>query len=644
MNTVQFKALKILFLLITVGFVTAALPGELAAQDDDDDRPAIVWNVSFEGNENYRNMVLREIIATERPSLLRRIFGRTSAYTFSETEVRRDRVRIERYYQRRGYLNVEVDYEIIDRRKEWQKEVLFKITEGPPVRIQSAEIELDTDAETEQEIRSSREFQRASERHEFQVGNRYATLRRADVEGRFLNVLQELGFAWPEVEVLADVDTVASRADITIRARPNTRTYFSDIQIEGELSVPERILLRHTGIESGQRYSRSKMQEAQRQIFNHHLFRFATVTLPEQERDSTLNVLIRVRENPRRSVQASIGFGREELLRGQAGWMSRNISGTGHRFGVNARASFIEQRLSTDYLIPYVFNPKSSYVATAFGQHKLEPAFELFQAGISQSLIYQIDRSKTASASYEFSINEELSRNQDASLPDSIINYNVSSLSLSGYYSQGLTREPRGWVVQPFVEFSGTFGESSFSFQKVLLDVRRFTELTESLTFAARVNAGSIFYNQRRTLPSNIRLFSGGTNSVRGWNRQMLGPKRPSFDSDGNFDSYVPIGGRAMFSFNAEFRQDLASVIPNTGIALFLDGGQVWGDLNTLSERPVQFGAGGGIRYQSPIGPVRVDVGYKINPSDADLNVFNGTDYGSGWNRIGIHFSIGQAF
>ncbi len=642
LNTIQDNATYRLFLFLSVTIGTFFLSSPAVAQEEE--RESIVWKVSFEGNENYRDMILREIIATSSPSFLQKTFRRTGNYVLNEMDVRRDRIRIERYYERRGYPNVDVDFEIKDRKKEWQKEVVFHIREGEPMRIRSSEIEIDAEPEIADEIRASREFERAKERHEFQVSSRYQTLRRADVEGRFLNLLEELGFAWPEVDIVADVDSAANRADITIKAKPNTRTYFSDIEIQGDISVPERILIRETEIKEGERYSRSKLQEAQRQVFNHHLFRFATITIPEQPQDSTINVLLRVRENPKRSVQAMIGFGREELLRGQVSWQNRNITGTGHRFGVNARASFIEQRLSTDYLLPYVFNSRSSFVTTLFGMHKIEPSFELFQAGFNNSLIYQLDRTKTASASYEFSINEELSRNVDTTLPDTVLNYNVSSLSLSGYYSQGMTREPRGWVIQPFVEISGTFGESTFSFQKVLLDVRRFTKITNSLTFAKRINTGAILYDQDKQLPSNIRLFTGGTNSVRGWNRQELGPSRARFDDSGNFDTYVPVGGRALFTFNFELRQQLRGFIPNLGLAAFLDGGQVWDNVNSLEDRPIQFGAGGGIRYQSPIGPVRVDVGYKLNPTDEDLNIFDGQDFGSAWSRIGIHFSIGQAF
>ena len=623
-------------------FTFFLIPTRVEAQDDE--RDPVVWNVSFEGNETYRSMVLREIIATDRPNPLQKLFRRHSDFVLSESDLRRDRIRIMRYYERRGFIDVDVDYEIIPRRRDWRKRVVFHIREGEPVRIRSAEIKIDAAQDIEEYIRDARDFRRAADRHPFQPDNRYQTLQRSDVEGLFIRTLENLGFAWPEVEIRSEIDTTAKRADVTIALKPNDKSFFSNITIEGDLSVPERILLRETDIREGGLYSRNKMQEAQRQIFNHHLFRFATVTLPEQLRDSTLDVLIRVREHPKRSVTASIGFGREELLRGQLSWQHRNISGTGHRFGMSGRASFIEQRLSTDYLIPYVFNPRSSNVTSLFGVHKLEPAFELFQAGFNNSLIYQVRRRATATASYELSFNEELSRDPDVDLPDNVLNYNVSSLTFSGYYTQGITREPRGWTVQPFVEFSGTFGESTFTFQKVSVDLRRFTHLSGTTILAARVNTGKIFFDQDKTLPSNILFFTGGTNSVRGWSRQSLGPARPTFRDDGRFNTYVPVGGRALFNFNIELRQELRGLIPNFGLAAFLDGGQVWEDASNLEDRPVQFGAGGGIRYQSPIGPVRIDVGYKINPSDQDLNIFNGEDFGSGWSRIGIHFSIGQAF
>lgn len=613
-------------------------------QEEGSVRNPVVWSVDIEGNETYRNIVLMEVIANESPSLVQKIFKRFDDFYYTENEVRRDQIRLRRFYERRGFHMVDVDYQVTEKDDEWKKNILFTISEGVPLSIRSSEVTIRADSSVSREIRETRDFERVMSRHEYRAGRRFEPIRRPDVEGAFLDALGNMGYAWPEISIETEVDSLAGQVDVEIHVIPNTKTYFSEFQVEGELTVSKRTLLRQSGLREGELYTKSEIQNAQRNIFNHHLFRFATITLPEQDQDSSLSTLIRVREFEPRTIQASVGVGMEEIVRGQVQWEHRNINGRGHRYSANARASFIEQRLSSDYLVPYIFNSKSRNVTSLFGLHRLEEAFELFQAGLNNSLIYQIDQNKTASFSYEYSLNEELSRDRQVELPDTVLSYDISSFVLSGYYSEGYSRGQRGWVLQPSIELSGMFGETSFKFQKLNLDVRRYTPLTSSLTLANRVDGGVIFYTQPDSLPSNIRYYSGGTNSVRGWNRQRLGPTIPVFDEKGNFDSYIPLGGRASFLFNVELRQSLDKIIPNFGLAAFLDGGQVWQNISSLADRPIQFGAGGGIRYQSPIGPVRVDIAYKLNPTDEDLRIYNGVNYGSAWDRIGIHFSIGQAF
>jgi outer membrane protein insertion porin family len=610
------------------------------SQDDS----GTVWSISFEGNDEYNGIVLSEIISTKKPNFFQKLFKKLDEYEFNDLELRRDRIRIIRFYERRGFHNVHVEYRVEERNKSWKKDVIFEIEEGTPIRIRSSKITLQAPEADVERIRQKEEYIKTVNRHQFREGRRLEMVRRPDVEGAFLLAMENCGYAWPEVDISVDVDSVANQADVNIIVTPNSLTYFTEFEIEGDISVSERIVTRQTDIKKGRVYSRDVMQSAQRSLFNHHLFRFATMTLPEQPKDSTLTALIRVREYEPRTVEASVGVGREEIVRGQLSWQHRNIDGKANRFGADARASFIEQRLSTSYLIPYTINSKSSNVSSIFGVHRLEPSYELFQAGINTSIIYRFERNKTASISYEYSFNEELSRDQGIELPSFFSNYNVSSITLSGYYSEGFSRREQGWVIQPSIELSGTFTEGTFTFQKFNVDIRRYTPLTSTTTFAARINTGAIFYEENESLPSNIRFFTGGTNSVRGWTRQSLGPSLPIFDDDGNFKEYVSVGGRAAFSFNAEIRQDLDALIPNLGIAAFLDGGQVWRNIQSLDERVVQYGAGGGFRYQSPIGPVRIDVAYKLNPSNVDLNIFEGQDFGSPADRFGIHFSIGQAF
>jgi outer membrane protein insertion porin family len=490
-----------------------------------------------------------------------------------------------------------------------------------------------------------------------QVGSRYEQIRIPEVIGQLRDVLRNLGFPYAEVEVEAKVDTSRVSADVNIVSKAGPQAAIEEIEVEGERSVSDRYVIRESGLKVGDRYSYNEIQQAQRELFNHHLFQFVTISIPQQQQDSTLELLMRVREASLRTVETSIGFGTEELARGQLRWIHRNAFGKGHQFTATGRASFIQQLGSLDYLIPYVYNNKSSFLISPFGEHQLEKSYELYRAGLTNSFIYQHRRNLTGTVSYQITKNRELSQQEDISLPDSTTRYDLSSLQLSGYYSQGYGREQLGWVVQPYAEISGFFGFATFAFQKASVDVRRFTKIGESTMLAARVQAGGIVNASVDSLPRNIRFFLGGTNSVRGWLRQELGPKEATFRSEvvedpgsgqadtvSTFDRYVPVGGRAMFGFNIELRQEFNKFIEGFGIAAFLDGGQIWRSLSSIGDRGLQFGTGAGLRYRSPIGPLRIDLGYKINPTDQDLGLFEEQDQYGFWDRVGIHFSIGQAF
>lgn len=603
-----------------------------------------VWEIGFDGNQTYSTMVLKNQIATEAPGFGEKLkFWDKTGFELDEREIKRDVIRIRNYYQRRGFINVAVNYSIQSKNKAWKKEITFSIKEQRPIRITNLDYEVQGASKHVEEVRMSSAFKRAQSDHPYQTNNRYEMIKEPEVVGRFTDILKNMGYAYAEVGIKADVDSTALTADVSIQSDLGPPTYIDTVEVEGLKSIDKDYVMREGNLKRGERYSIDKLQEAQQQLFDHHLFRFATISIPDQPKDSTLNLMMRVRENKKRSVELLAGFGTEDKLRGQVSWTHRNVNHRGHRFNATGRASFIEQFATVNYLFPYVYNTKSSVVVSPFGQHLLESNYELFRAGVTNSFIYRYSQNLTASASHEFTKNQELSRSFDTSLPDSSLKYDLSSLQLSGYYSQGYGRQQEGWVIQPYVEFSGFFGFASYSFQKVSADIRRFTRLGNTTMLATRLKGGAIFNAKSDSLPSNIRYYLGGTNSVRGWYRNQLGPKQAQIDSTG-FEQYVPRGGSAMFGFNIELRQELSFLIDGLGMAAFFDGGQLWETFARIHRRPVQFGAGGGFRYQSPIGPVRIDVGYKLNPNDQDLKIYQGTDYGGAWDRIGIHFSIGQAF
>ncbi|MEX2396582.1 MAG: BamA/TamA family outer membrane protein, partial [Balneolales bacterium] len=359
----------------------------------------------------------------------------------------------------------------------------------------------------------------------------------------------------------------------------------------------------------------------------------------------TVDININVREHALRSVRVQGGLGIEELIRADVSWQHRNIWGNAHSFTSRTRGSFLEQSANFDYLIPYIFNTHSSITISPFVQRLDEQNYQLLRGGINNSFLYQYSQQLAGNIAYEYTRNEERITGEAEIVEEQLIEdqlYDISSIQLSGYYSEtpDITLS-RGWALRPYAEFSGIFGAGALGYQRFRLDVRRYFNF-RALQIALRTEGGVLFTDDVN-LPSHIRFYSGGTNSVRGWTRRQLGPKR-AFIEDEEFQNYIPLGGQSAFNFNVELRQDLRRIIPNFGVAAFLDGGQVWRDATGFNVTDLQYGIGGGVRYQSPVGPVRVDFGYKVNPTPEDLREFEGADFGPPLNRWAIHFSIGQAF
>lgn len=640
------------------------------AQEGSNEQKSRIWKVKIEGNTTYEDIVIERFIANESPSFWQRLsLSKKRGLEVSETEIRKDVIRIERFYQRRGFVDVEVSYRLEPQRKEWKKALIFVVKENTPIRISDVSVSISGPKSDSLFIADDETFQRTIRRLPYREGRRFEPIEEAEVLGKLTQTLRSLGYAYTTSRVISEVDTLKKEAVISISNNPGPRTVFDSIFVEGAETLDDNYIIRETDIKKGQLYNEGKIRTAQREVFNHPLMRLALVSMPDQPKDTTLNILLRVKELPLRSFQFKFGIGNfdrfteplrlnnaYQLLRGQATWTHRNVRGKGEQFSTSLTGSYYEQKISSKYLFPYVYNTKSSIAINPFFEKRDETAYSITSGGLINTFGYQYNPNLTGTFSYEFAINNETVKEDEVVneleevLPDSILAYNISSFSFNLYYTKNLVRGKRGFIIQPFLELSGLFGETSFSFQKVSLDVRKYTELNSKLVVATRVQGGAIYNPTQDSLPSDIRFFTGGTNTVRGWGRQDLGPKRLVTVNNGTAEEpdveqlYLPIGGNALFNFNVEIRQQLDRFIKGFGIAAFLDGGQVWRGVSSIDTNDIQYGIGGGIRYQSPIGPIRVDVGYKVNPTDEDLNIIGGVNKGSAWDRWGLHFSIGQAF
>lgn len=620
-----------------------------------------VWKVNFIGNHTFSNVVLQSVIATQAPTFLQKLkFWKRKGYEFSETEIEKDVIRLKRFYERRGFPNVDVKADVKQGHPSWKRFVTFHIKEGKPIMINKVDYEIKDKKRFAEYIRKNREYKKAKKKQPFRKGKRYEKIRLPEVNGQFVTLLKNLGFTFATVSISSKIDTSKLKANVHIVMNPGPIGYISHIEVDGEKTVSKKYVIRESGLKIGQRFSQKKIGQAQQIIFNQPLFRFVTIDVPDQPEDSTVNIKINVREHKLHSVEVRGGFGTTEYLRGQVSWTDRNPFGNANDFSVTGRASFIEQRVSLNYLVPYVINNKSSFVVSPFFSHRLEPGYDLVSSGINNSFVYQHTSNLTTSISYEYTRNNLNQKDININIPDTTQLYDISSLQLAGFYHRNFVGGNSGWIINPYLEFSGLFHTGSYQYEKASIDIRHMIRLAPKMDFVLRLNSGIILASKKDTLPSSIRFFGGGYGSVRGWYRQELGPKRVRLNKQGVFKGYAPVGGRVDFSFNLELRHQLDFLIHGLGIAAFIDGGQVWRQLSDvaffnsnsfksrirhINTNILQYGVGGGISYRSPIGPVRLDIGYKLNPTYGDLNYYDGVYHGSQtWQRIAFHFSIGDVF
>jgi len=169
-------------------------------------------------------------------------------------------------------------------------------------------------------------------------------------------------------------------------------------------------------------------------------------------------------------------------------------------------------------------------------------------------------------------------------------------------------------------KFTSPIFLSETNFIKTIFYGNVYHELTKAVVLAASLRGGiAQGYNKTDKLPIVERFFLGGRTTVRGYAQDTLGPK----GSDGN-----PTGGNAFLMENLEIRTSLGKGI---GIVAFLDGGNVWLKASDIKPGDFKFTTGLGLRYNTPVGPVRVDYGHKLQKE-------------KGESSGELHFSIGHAF
>ena len=678
------KPLIIATLTLLIG--VAGSPIGVQAQNIRVDDETTVTGISFQFDRTrtFPDKQLLQHLGTTGPGFwdqVKRVlpFLSPKSYPLLPVEVQRDVVRLRQFYDVNGYPHAEIHYARSKFDVERNKiHLIFAINEGPPIIVTDI-IFLSADGEPFQDPATGR--RRMLDDITIQNGDRYSVFEQVRTRDQALSWLKNHGYAFARIEVDAEIDSEANTVSLTFKIFPGPLGYFDQIDIDGIESVSSRVILRELPFKIGQPFSNAKLSQGQRELFALNLFRTALTEIPEQPVDSTVHVRIILREARPRLVTYQVGYGREAGLVVQGDWTHRNFFGDARSFtaGVVANTGF--QAASTERVPPrlfrgsisarqpYLFTTRLSGALSLFLQYERDPqlpesnetlGINEREMGFDASLLYELLPFRTISLQYVWSRALQLTDREDPELRARDF-FNRGTVTISGVFGRttDYLRGGTGFLVRPFFEWAQPAFGSDVHYFKTGVELSGYRELFSQVGIAGRFFTGRLWpqggsQEQEDPIIENrfdqIRFYTGGSTDLRGWVRQLAGPKIVRADISGSDTTlvYEAVGGLAKYAASVEFRMPFPGLGPEWGTAVFIGAGRVTTGEFTLDD--IRFGTGAGIRYSTPVGLIRFDLAYKLNPDDADLRNPSdfyrlGSDAETDWmRRFALHLSIGQTF
>lgn len=459
-------------------------------------------------------------------------------------------------------------------------------------------------------------------------------------------LLEEHGYPTPDVTVVETPVEGTRRVDVEIIAQPGETAVFGPIEIDGVRRVSDDVVRRALVYKPGDRFRRSALRQSQRNLYDLDLFDFANIqVLGERPAKGTVPTRVAVAEGKQRRFEFSVGYGTEDHLRGRIDWRNTNFLGGARVAGLQAKWSSLDRGVRGQFREPYLFGSRLSLGITTHRWYESEPAYRASTSGFRLSLGRSIGQATTVSLAYSGEFTSSRISNfalEDLSLRDYLIALGLDPttgvqdgtvsavlLDISRNTAGNLLDPSGGSYLASTVEVAGNWFGGDFSYVGVSLEGRRYQPLGPRVVLAARVRSGAIrpAGNVSEQVPFFKRYFLGGATSLRGWGRYQVSPLS---------GSGLPLGGFTLVEANAELRVRAAGSL---GLVLFVEAGQVHSKAWRLEAGEMRYDAGPGLRYDTPVGPLRVDVGFQLNPFD-DL-LINGEPEKRYWR---LHLSIGQAF
>jgi outer membrane protein insertion porin family len=578
-------------------------------------KKARVRYITIEGNSAISDRSIRKRM---------RIKGRALWFgsLFDETIMKSDLEEIKRLYADNGY----IDARITDAQTEFfdeGKRVRLKISveEGEQYFIDSTGVEghfvFDEDRLLNlTKTRPGQYYNRTqAEMDAFEIQSFYA----------------DQGYILASVKPRITIDRANHEIRLVYRVDEQELIYIAKVDIEGNVKTKDTVIRREITILPGERFDGSKVRRSRQKLLNTQFFKDISIETDSTENPRYRNLVFDVEEDKTGSFNFGAGYSSNDSFIGQIQISQENFdllnpptfTGAGQKFSIALRPGTVlsEYRLSLTepFFMGYPF-------ATGFDLFYVDREYDEYeQLTLGGGIRLGKRITDYSSVGLAYSLAEYDIANVEDDAPQTIRDEEgkrtKSSMTLS------FTNDTRDSYIDPTtghrytasMEFAGGPLAADTDIMKAIVEARWYWPVWKKLVLMSRIEAGAVTeYGGTDSVPLFERFFAGGSNSVRGYDYRDVGPRE-------NGD---PIGGEAKMEGTMELSHPVMEIM---SAHAFFDFGQAWEQIGNFGEGRLNTSVGVGFGLRTPVGPIRLDYGFPLNPDD---------DQGSGR----LHFTTGISF
>jgi outer membrane protein insertion porin family len=577
---------------------------------------AKIRQVNFIGNKAFSTSTLRNEMQLSTPNWF-------SWYTkndlYSKDKLTGDLENVRSFYLNRGYLEFNIESTQVSISPD-KKDMYLTLTvhEGEPYTVSSIKLAgnlLDREAELKKLIT-------------VKPGERFSAAKLQATTKAIVDKLGEYGYAFATVNAQPEIDQVHHKVALTLQVDPSRRVYVRRINVVGNTRTRDEVVRREMRQLESSWFDSSRLALSKDRINRLGYFTDVDVTtVPVAGTSDQVDVDVKVTEKPTGAITLGAGFSSTDKVVLSAGVSQDNVFGSGTSLSVNVNTARTYRTLTVTQVDPYFTVDGIKRITDVYYRttqplyYSTNSSFRIITAG--GDLKFGIPFSEVDTVFFGAGF-EQNKLDTDDSTPQSYKNYvnEFGRVSNNIPLTVGWSRDARDSALVPsrgyFTQANAEYGTPVGATQYYKADVQAQYYYSFARGFVLGLNFQGGYGNGLGGKPFPIfkNYFAGGIGSVRGYEPSSLGPRDTSTND--------PIGGSKMVVGNIE----LTFPLPGTGydrtlrVFTFFDGGNVWGasapGISTTGSNGLRYGYGVGLAWISPIGPLKLSLGFPLQKHDGD--------------------------